>query len=261
MRPTSPERKASSSSVRRTLLHERETWRQQLQPQLVLMDIYLPDGNGLEVVRQLLEQPQAPDVIIASAARDLAAVRAAMQLGAVHYLIKPFGYRVLAERLTAYQRLHRRIERLGPRTRAERRRRAVRAVTRTGHRDCPIEQGPLSADHRARQGRRPGQRRRPLGCRGLRAGGYQSGDCPALSQLSGATRGAQAAAAVRDHGTPREPLSHAGQLRTTRGFTEARLSGERPAVDRGRSRGVVHRRGRPPGRRSPCGQAIRTPSR
>jgi response regulator of citrate/malate metabolism len=33
-----------------------------------------------------------------------------MQLGALHYLVKPFGYQVLAERLRAYQRLRRRIE-------------------------------------------------------------------------------------------------------------------------------------------------------
>ena len=92
------------------------------------MDIYLPDGNGLDVVRQPAGAAEAPDVIVISAARDLAAVRAAMQLGAVHYLVKPFGYHVLAERLSAYQRLRRRIERLGPRTRAGRRRRAVRAA-------------------------------------------------------------------------------------------------------------------------------------
>jgi response regulator of citrate/malate metabolism len=82
----------------------------QLHPDLVLMDIYLPDGSGLDVVRALLEQPQPPDVIVISAARELDAVRAAMQLGALHYLVKPFGYQVLAERLQTYQRLRRHIE-------------------------------------------------------------------------------------------------------------------------------------------------------
>ena len=42
-----------------------------------------------------------------SAARDIASVRQAMQLGAVHYLVKPFGFAALAERLTAYRRLRR----------------------------------------------------------------------------------------------------------------------------------------------------------
>jgi len=82
-----------------------------LRPDLVLMDIYLPDGSGLDVIRALLEQPESPDVIVISAARELSAVRAAMQLGAVHYLVKPFGYQLLAERLMAYLRLRHRIDR------------------------------------------------------------------------------------------------------------------------------------------------------
>lgn len=76
-----------------------------LRPALVLMDIYLPDGDGLEVVRDLLAEPHPPAVIVISAAREIASVRRAMQLGAVHYLVKPFSFAVLAERLTAYLRL------------------------------------------------------------------------------------------------------------------------------------------------------------
>jgi response regulator of citrate/malate metabolism len=83
-----------------------------LSPELVLMDIYLPDGSGLDVVRSLLEHPRPPHVIMISAARELDAVRAAMQLGAVHYLVKPFGYQVLAERLEAYRRLRLGLDRL-----------------------------------------------------------------------------------------------------------------------------------------------------
>ncbi|MFC6704305.1 response regulator [Flexivirga alba] len=74
-------------------------------PDLVLMDIYLPDGNGLEVVRALRDEPKPPDVMVISAARDTASIREAMQLGAVHYLVKPFGFSALTDRLTAYQRM------------------------------------------------------------------------------------------------------------------------------------------------------------
>ena len=84
----------------------------QLSPDLVLMDVYLPDGSGLDVVRNLLAAPNPPDVIVISAARELDAVRAAMQLGAVHYLVKPFRYQALEERLRAYQRLRRHIDRI-----------------------------------------------------------------------------------------------------------------------------------------------------
>jgi response regulator of citrate/malate metabolism len=71
------------------------------RPDVVLMDVYLPDGDGLQVIRQLLEEPDAPIVLVVSAATEVATVRRAVQLGAVHYLVKPFGFAALAERLTA----------------------------------------------------------------------------------------------------------------------------------------------------------------
>ena len=79
------------------------------RPDLVLMDVYLPDGDGLSVVRTLLEATQHPDVIVITAARDVDTVRSAMQLGALHYLVKPFGYAALNERLQSYRRLRSRI--------------------------------------------------------------------------------------------------------------------------------------------------------
>ena len=77
-----------------------------LHPELVLMDIYLPDGDGLEVTRSLLARADAPAVIVVSAARDAASLRTAVQLGAVHYLVKPFGFGDLAERLNAFREAH-----------------------------------------------------------------------------------------------------------------------------------------------------------
>jgi response regulator of citrate/malate metabolism len=80
-----------------------------LRPDLVLMDVFLPDGDGLTVVRSLMDRKQHPDIIVITAARDMATVRTAMQLGAVHYLVKPFGFAALRERLQAYRRLQQRI--------------------------------------------------------------------------------------------------------------------------------------------------------
>jgi len=88
----------------------------ELRPDLVLLDIYLPDDNGLNVIRRILDQPgeaaEPPDFIVISSARDVASVRTAMQLGTVHYLVKPFGFAVLRERLTAYQELRAQLTRL-----------------------------------------------------------------------------------------------------------------------------------------------------
>jgi response regulator of citrate/malate metabolism len=80
---------------------------QSLRPDLLLLDLYLPDGNGLDLMRSLADlglSPQ-PDFIVITAARDIDSVRRAMQLGAMYYLVKPFGFVQLREQLTAYQRL------------------------------------------------------------------------------------------------------------------------------------------------------------
>ncbi|WP_285115553.1 response regulator [Leifsonia sp. fls2-241-R2A-40a] len=77
-----------------------------LRPDLVLIDIYLPDGDGLEVVRRLLADPAPPAVIVISAANDIPTVKLAVQLGALHYLVKPFGFAELSGRLTAFRKAH-----------------------------------------------------------------------------------------------------------------------------------------------------------
>jgi response regulator of citrate/malate metabolism len=87
----------------------------ELRPDLVLLDIYLPDENGLNVIRRALDHatgddaPPPPDFIVISSARDVGSVRTAMQLGAVHYLVKPFGFAALRDRLVAYQDLRERL--------------------------------------------------------------------------------------------------------------------------------------------------------
>lgn len=66
----------------------------ELQPDLVLLDICMPNIDGLEVLRRLgsLRGPkERPPVIILSGVENVKTVVEAMQLGAVNYLIKPFG--------------------------------------------------------------------------------------------------------------------------------------------------------------------------
>ena len=76
------------------------------QPRLILLDLYLPDASGLEVLRRVRVAADPPDVIVLSAARDMVSVRTAMQRGALHYLIKPFDFLDLQLRLAAYGELH-----------------------------------------------------------------------------------------------------------------------------------------------------------
>jgi response regulator of citrate/malate metabolism len=85
-----------------------------LEPDLVLLDLYLPDGSGLDVVREMVDAPadRRPDFLVITAARDMATVRTAMQLGTVHYLVKPFTFAQLEERLVAYRDLQNRLGRI-----------------------------------------------------------------------------------------------------------------------------------------------------
>ena len=85
----------------------------QLQPDLVLLDIYLPDITGLEVLRRLREEEHPPvDVIAITAAREVESLRAAMRGGVVHYLIKPFLFPTFEEKLLSYAAARERMRRL-----------------------------------------------------------------------------------------------------------------------------------------------------
>ncbi|MEU9143459.1 response regulator [Streptomyces sp. NPDC048349] len=77
---------------------------------LILLDHYLPDENGLDLVRRLRERGLRTDVIMVTAARDLATVQAAMRLGALQYLVKPFTFAGLRTKLEAYGTLRRTLE-------------------------------------------------------------------------------------------------------------------------------------------------------
>ena len=84
-----------------------------LRPDLVLLDIYLPDMSGLDVLRRLRQDADATvDVIAVTAAKDVKTLRAAMQGGVVHYVVKPFLFETFRDRLERYAALKRRLERL-----------------------------------------------------------------------------------------------------------------------------------------------------
>ena len=73
------------------------------KPDLVLLDIYLPDMTGLDVLRRLRESNAAAvDVIVISAARDLDTLRQALHGGVFQYLVKPFEIESLRRRLDEY---------------------------------------------------------------------------------------------------------------------------------------------------------------
>ncbi|WP_199429426.1 response regulator [Qaidamihabitans albus] len=88
-----------------------------LRPDLVLLDIYLPDLDGLAVLRELRADASTvdTDVVVITAARDAETIRSAMRGGALHYLIKPFSFAALREQLEHVGALHAKLARLAQR--------------------------------------------------------------------------------------------------------------------------------------------------
>ena len=86
--------------------------RLELLPQvdLVLLDHYLPDETGLEVVQEMRRRGHQADVIMVTAARDVTTVQAAMRQGALQYLVKPFAFAGLRAKLEAYADLRRTLD-------------------------------------------------------------------------------------------------------------------------------------------------------
>jgi two-component system CitB family response regulator len=84
-----------------------------MRPDLMLLDLYLPDEHGLDLVARLRrERHPSVDVIVITAAKDAESVRAAMQGGALHYLLKPFSFPALRDKLLSYSQMRSRLEAL-----------------------------------------------------------------------------------------------------------------------------------------------------
>ncbi|OBF36637.1 two-component system response regulator [Mycolicibacterium peregrinum] len=74
----------------------------ELRPDLILLDVYLPDMTGLEVLQRLRAEGNRVGVIMVTAARELDTVRGALDGGAADYLVKPFDFDQLQMKLAAF---------------------------------------------------------------------------------------------------------------------------------------------------------------
>lgn len=75
------------------------------QPDLVLLDVYLPDTTGLEVLYELRSREMPIDVIMITAAKDVKTAQKIVRYGAVDYLVKPFNYDRFERALNNYAKM------------------------------------------------------------------------------------------------------------------------------------------------------------
>lgn len=76
---------------------------QALRPNLILLDMFLPDLTGMELFTKLRQERIPSDVIMITAARDISTVQEAIRYGAVDYLIKPFRIERFQKALQNYR--------------------------------------------------------------------------------------------------------------------------------------------------------------
>jgi CheY-like chemotaxis protein len=73
--------------------------RQQARPDLLLLDVMLPDGNGFDILAQLRGRPEFSTlpIVLLTAKAELTDIRNGLALGADGYITKPYSKNQLAE--------------------------------------------------------------------------------------------------------------------------------------------------------------------
>lgn len=92
-------------------VHEADTYQRGLieagtrRPDLLVLDLGLPDGDGVELIRELRQWSAMPVIVLSARSAETSKV-AALDAGADDYLVKPFGSGELSARVRAQLRRH-----------------------------------------------------------------------------------------------------------------------------------------------------------
>lgn len=73
------------------------------QPHLVLLDVYLPDMLGIELVWHIRQHHRHADIIMITAAKEMEMVQEALRGGVFDYIVKPLVFERFRERLESYR--------------------------------------------------------------------------------------------------------------------------------------------------------------
>jgi len=81
-----------------------------LAPDLILLDLFFPEGSGMDLLRELRAGEQHVDVILITAAREVSALQEALHGGVFDYLVKPVYFDRFQEALAKYRDYHGRMQ-------------------------------------------------------------------------------------------------------------------------------------------------------
>ncbi|MED4204865.1 response regulator [Neobacillus mesonae] len=83
-----------------------------LQPDLLLLDIFFPDMNGLDFLKEIKQQSKQMNVIMITAAKEIHKVQEAISIGVFDYIIKPVVFERFKQSLLRYKDYHRKLVQL-----------------------------------------------------------------------------------------------------------------------------------------------------
>jgi two-component system response regulator RegX3 len=106
------EREGFDANVAATVAAARDAYRRQ-PPDLVLLDVMLPDGDGRDLAREIRRDSDVPIIMLTARGEEIDRVLG-LELGADDYVVKPFSMRELTARIRAIMRRGRGAERRGP---------------------------------------------------------------------------------------------------------------------------------------------------
>lgn len=84
-------------------IEEAKMWLETLQPDLLLLDIYFPDGLGVTIIDYVKDQKMNTDIILITAAAEVEIVKKAYSSGVADFLLKPITLQKFQESLTKYK--------------------------------------------------------------------------------------------------------------------------------------------------------------
>jgi DNA-binding response OmpR family regulator len=106
------DREGFEPEVAGTLETAREALERQT-PDLILLDVMLPDGDGRDLAREIRRGSDVPIIMLTARGEEIDRV-VGLELGADDYVVKPFSMRELTARIRAIMRRGRGTERRGP---------------------------------------------------------------------------------------------------------------------------------------------------
>lgn len=81
-----------------------------LRPHLLLLDIFLPDQKGIEVLQEIRRLELPTDVLLVTAARDVETIQQGFRYGIVDYIVKPFRFERIKSSLESYRDMYYRLQ-------------------------------------------------------------------------------------------------------------------------------------------------------